>query len=309
MPKDSNETIYATSINGKTKEFKLGENGEYPTDTTLHSAGFSEEPVFFSSEAPSGGTEPVETPKLRIVHTLAEIEAQGGIPTPPVPVPEGPNEAPPDQSVLRLVTHDLYYPDGSSKKPFYVKQQGKNRYYPSYNKDQNPNKKKIYYCSEPKMTKPQHLDFYTYWVSLYSHIVESGVSFSKTLTSTIGMSKSLTKTLSAEVGVVYGGLSASISASISYGVTITKSSTVSDTYKIEVPEGKIGVWTLWQMVERFVIATDDARPEGSNLAYKPLEWDGKLKAGNLIRQNAKLKENIFDNNSTLHYAQLTLFDE
>jgi hypothetical protein len=83
------------------------------------------------------------------------------------------------------------------------------------------------------------------------------------------MSEVDTTTLSKKVGLAEGALklSAELSKITSHAVTITENRTVTETYNFSVAEGKVAIYTLWQLVEVFALVDDN-----NNL----IDWSGKV---------------------------------
>jgi hypothetical protein len=75
--------------------------------------------------------------------------------------------------------------------------------------------------------------------------------------------------LSKKLGLTSGPLtlSAELSKTTSHAVTITENRNVTETYNFSVAEGKVAIYTLWQLVEVFALVDDNGHP---------IDWSGKV---------------------------------
>ena len=111
-----------------------------------------------------------------------------------------------------------------------------------------------------------------YWINTVSFVIPGPQAFERSVTTTVGMSDTVTRKLGGELGVEVGGLSAKLSAEFQTEFTVSSETTIQDTFKFEVPEGKIAIWTFWQL-QNEVVMLDPA----GNL----LEYEGKWQVGPL----------------------------
>jgi hypothetical protein len=88
------------------------------------------------------------------------------------------------------------------------------------------------------------------------------------------MSETQSRTLGAELGVgpveVLANLSAKLTATFGTNFTVTSETTITDTYRFEVPERIITISTLWQLVDEVVIV---------DAAGAELDYEGQLNLG------------------------------
>lgn len=154
------------------------------------------------------------------------------------------------------------------------------------------------FTTKPPFPTPSKILYKRYWVNTGSYQLIGPQSFSKAITTTQGMSKTKTTTLSAELGVAVKGLSAKLSTTVSTSITITEETSVTETYSFDIKAGSTVVYTLWQLVEEFVL---------SDSASKPIEWSGRLIVGGIVSLPAKFKDNVFTNNSKRYVSDPVTF--
>ncbi|MGI4759859.1 MAG: hypothetical protein ACRYF0_04080 [Janthinobacterium lividum] len=99
-----------------------------------------------------------------------------------------------------------------------------------------------------------------HWERVYTQIVDGGISYERSVTTTSGSSMTETQTLSAELGVSVAGLSASLSASLSQAVTINKETQNTNRYTISCEPGKQAVFTIWQLMEVYTLVDSTGKP-------------------------------------------------
>lgn len=194
-----------------------------------------------------------------ITQSLSIYSPRLGSPLPPVPKPANPNDLPSDSEPIILSTSDwklnLWWDDDHTSTRFWVAdkmtpdgQQG-NAY--------SRNNVVWYYGDHPDYL----LTCRRFWKRADFQILASGISFSKTLTMTYGISRTETETLSAEFGVEVGALSAKVSATFEKSITISTETTETKEWQYPAPpEGKTAVWILWQLVDEIVALDANNNP-------------------------------------------------
>lgn len=99
-----------------------------------------------------------------------------------------------------------------------------------------------------------------YWKNLASYQIVGPQTFTRTVSLTEGTSQTDAQTLSAELGVSFQGISASLSQTLSTSITIESSTTVTESYSIDVPSGKTFIYTIWQLVDAILIVDANGNP-------------------------------------------------
>lgn len=213
---------------------------------------------------------------------------------PPVPVPTTPSDVLPKKSGYLTISTSPYYKDGDikdGKVPVNVLYKGKGM--PAYNKIDGQSN---YVLPE---FPTQQLQNQRYWLNTFSITVSGPQTFTREIETIQGMSTTDMSTFSAELGVAVSDLSVKVSASTSHTVTITESNTVTDTYNFTVPKGKIGVWTLWQLVDVFIFVDENE---------VPITWIGNIYMGGFPIGENYACINTFQTNLETYNANLVLFD-
>jgi len=104
-----------------------------------------------------------------------------------------------------------------------------------------------------------NLQLRAYWQQVpntYTH-VNPGGGFSKTYTSSHGITTTDSQTISAELGLEGGGLSAKITATFGHTVETSQQTSEQTEYTVGAPDnGFVRVWVLWQLVHE-IVAWDD----------------------------------------------------
>ncbi len=257
-PKSLPREIFLLSLNGKSMSFELQNEQVLPDDDVLMKAGFGDDDFIVCPSKPKDYPAAPTAAKRVVVSSVEELGDE--IKTPPIPKPSSKDSVLPKKSTELIISTNVYYPNGTSEWPVFVCV-GKKNYWPAYSKDD----KKFQWVS-PSFPR-QSLQYRRYWLNTFSVTVGGPQDIERAITTEEGMSKTKTKTLSGEVGVEIGGLSAKISASIIEEVTITESLSTTETYRFNVPSDKVAIWTLWQLVEKFVFVDEND---------KPIEWSGKI---------------------------------
>ena len=138
-----------------------------------------------------------------------------------------------------------------------------------------------------------------YWQNTGSHTLIGPQNFSKEFSTTVGMSNTNSTTLSAELGVELKGLSTKLSKSTTTSITISEEKKITETYSIEVAKRKICIYTLWQLIEVFVLVDVDD---------KPIEWKGKWGFPPFVVFPAVFPENRFSHNCIKKVSDTVWFD-
>lgn len=218
-----------------------------------------------------------------------ETEEQSKLPT--VPKPTTMYDALPEKSEEKLVSTNDVVVCVYVRNNLLGKKRGK--YFPV---DSLPKG----FCLDPEFPDPSKILYKRYWINLGSEIMNGPQTFERSITTTHGMSKTKTKTLSAKLGVSVKGLSAELTATTSEQITVTEETSVTRTNTVPVEAGKIVVYTLWQLVEKFVLADNDG---------KPINWSGYLTQKKYLKKKkpfhilpAEFKDNVFTNNTTRYWS-------
>ena len=143
-----------------------------------------------------------------------------------------------------------------------------------------------------------HLVYRTFWMRLNMQRVPGPQSFEYSVSTTEGISETTSLELSAQLGVQTPYLSASLGITFKREINVSKEKSETRTYTINVPEGKIGIWVLWQLIQEF-IAIDNSG--------KQILWSGKVSNG-FLGFNAKLPVTLVTEGGPIYTPQLTLFD-
>lgn len=96
----------------------------------------------------------------------------------------------------------------------------------------------------------------SYWAlvpNTYTQVTP-GNTYTKSYTTTYGISETDAQSLSATLGVEVKGISASLTAEFSHSVTTSTESSETTQYTVGGPaEGQTRVWMLWQLVDEFCL--------------------------------------------------------
>ncbi|MDH4112664.1 MAG: hypothetical protein OEV60_08295 [Actinomycetota bacterium] len=180
--------------------------------------------------------------------------------TPPIPTPPNADTLPPGRSPSILVAsadlEEPYLQFGDDEGDFVALSQLRE------------------WSLAPAFPKAQ-MRYKRYWLNTGSYRIRGPQEFSKTVTTTEGMSETQSTALSGELGLGVGkegvaNLGLKLSATFQRSFTVSSERTVSETYNLTIPEGKIAVYTIWQLVNEVVIVD----PAGSELDY-----EGKVRIG------------------------------
>jgi hypothetical protein len=210
---------------------------------------------------------------------------------PPIPKPRSKDEFPPQKSsevIVNTNNIDLFvYCWGN--KGFYH-----GAYMPLF----YPSIKGPVYTTYPLFPLAK-IAYKRYWLNTGSHTLIGPQNFSKAFTTTVGMSNTNSTTLSAELGVEVKGLSAKLSKSTTTSITISEEKSITETYSIEVEKRKICVYTLWQLIEVFVLVDVDDKPIG---------WKGVWGYPPFMGIPAVFPENQFSHNCIIKVSDTVWFD-
>tara|TARA_R110002012_G_scaffold91128_1_gene222213 strand:+ start:2066 stop:2920 length:855 start_codon:yes stop_codon:yes gene_type:complete len=191
-------------------------------------------------------------PGAATVLSSAEDLAALNLSTPAIPKPASPTSLPPEYSDTLVIsinpTSEISVQIGSAWTPL----------------------SQLPVPPTPAFPVPVYAQFCTQWRQAGSVILTGPQTYTKEVSYTTGMSTTDSTTLSAELGVSYGALSAKLSATIGHSITTSQQTTISDTYSIDVPDGKTSVYILWQLLGSIIFLGADKTP---------IEWSGVDKIG------------------------------
>ena len=217
-----------------------------------------------------------------------------GTKLPPIPKPQNADDMPPQTSEKILVATNpnerlyLRYDDSND----YVSVKDLQEAVKVFNGNISP--------SLPEYT----LAYKRYWQMADFQRIEGPQTFDYSASTTEGMSETDSQTFSAELGVSVQGLSAKLSATFSRSITVSSESSVTHSYRIEVPAGKVGVWLLWQLIDE-VVAVD-----GSD---NQIEYRGRLimtiPGTGLITHQISIASTGATQGTSGYDADITLFDQ
>ena len=204
---------------------------------------------------------------------------------PPIPKPANKDALMPEKSIEILVsTHGI-------ELSVCV---GKDTYIPAVHE---------FFRGEPPFPASTKVAYKRYWINTGSYTLNGPQHFEQSITTSQGMSKTKSLTMSAELGVAWQGLSAKISATTSTSISITEEKSVTEKYSFDVKSGTTVVYTLWQLVEEFVMMDN---------AGNPIDWTGQWifqrrpGSGKLVGP-AKFNDNVFTNNSKRYISDPVTF--
>ncbi|MDO3382383.1 hypothetical protein [Gilvimarinus algae] len=289
-------TLNALSANGKTGSIALPLNSDVnilsEAQSQLKALGFTQTEMngMILSPTKLDPAAIADTPTEKV--QLLTTEELKGPDFPPVPKPANQDEFPPNTSTSVLVS--------TSDSNFFIYFWGDDgEDHGSY----APANQDTY--TDPQFPLQSKIQYKRYWLNTGSYKIIGKQQFSKSIATTQGMSTTDTQTFSAELGVAVNGLSAKLSESTSTSITISEQKTVTETYSFEVPEGKVCVYTLWQLIEEFAL-TDQA---GNEIVWRGNYLPLKNPPPFIPKFPAKFPQNLFTNNSARYVSDPVMFDK
>lgn len=214
---------------------------------------------------------------------------------PPIPIPPTKHSVSPPKSSYLTISTTPYYKEGDNKKKGTVPMNvvAGSTSVPAFNKSEGQSE----YVTPTFPT--QQITYKRYWLNTYSVTVQGPQSFSRKITTAEGMVQTEITTMSAELGVKTANLSAKVSISTSSSVSISESKQQEDTYSFDVPDGKTGIWTLWQLVDVYFFV------DGNGV---PITWTGTGYYLGLFSVKNMALINTFENQLEIYSASLELYD-
>jgi hypothetical protein len=164
---------------------------------------------------------------------------------------------------------------------------------------------------DPPFPATAKLAYRRYWQNMFNTRISGGLNFTRAIETQEGMSETDTISLSAKLGFGPGvpfeqlkvKLSAELSATTTHAVTITENRKVTETYSFSVEEGKVAMYTLWQLIEVFALVDDNDNPidwSGDVVLNLPLVGDMEI--------DAKFPPDRHTNHADRYAASLHTFD-
>lgn len=200
---------------------------------------------------------------------------------PIVPIPANKNDLPPLRSAYSK-------PVKSVKQTRYNVHIGGGRYVNPYVKG---------WTVEPPIPA-YDLNYRQVWMRRNVQRIPGPQSFEYSVTTTEGISETTSLEISAQLGVEIKFLSASLSLTFGRDITVSREHSITTSYRIDVPAGKLGVWVLWQLVQEFAAV---------GLNNELVEWKGLLING-FLRYPAHIAAPLVVEGYPIYTPQLTLFD-
>jgi len=97
-----------------------------------------------------------------------------------------------------------------------------------------------------------------YWKKVFSVVIDESASYSETHSITYGVSETrgqeFSVTVGGEVSTWFVTVSTEISNSVSYEISYSTETTIDKEFSCDGTEGKITIFTVWQLVDRFSIS-------------------------------------------------------
>jgi len=158
---------------------------------------------------------------------------------------------------------------------------------------------------EPRFPATAKLAYRRFWQNTFTITIFNAHNFTRAIETQEGMSEVDTTTLSKKLGLTEGPLrlSAELSKTTSHAVTITENRSVTETYSFSVAEGKVAIYTVWQLVEVFVLVDENDNP---------IDWSGKvvlkLPVTGDKKMNAKFPPDRHTNHAERYATSLHSFD-
>jgi hypothetical protein len=180
----------------------------------------------------------------------AELEAGAtadGTPLPTIPIPASPGDLPPDVSppiVIGTTEEQLmYYWDWDhGNVQIWIPGPPAPQQIPGHGMTDS------FYGPFPTYT----LTHRRYWTQVDYQQVSGAGHYTRSETTTEGMSSTESSSISAELGVGVDGLSAKLSATFEQSITVSQESTVTNSWAVTGTAGQTTIWILWQLIDEFV---------------------------------------------------------
>ena len=118
----------------------------------------------------------------------------------------------------------------------------------------------------PPFPKGALMHYSVYWEKVKSWRLGPG-TFTRDVVHKVGTTKEESTTMAAELGVAFEGLSAKLSGTFSTSIKITDETETSEHYSFSIPEKKVCIFTIWNLVHGFQV---------TDAAGKNLIWNGNL---------------------------------
>ena len=106
---------------------------------------------------------------------------------------------------------------------------------------------------QPAFPTGLQLAYRLQWDPVATRLLSPGQTYTYSETQKVGISTTDSNALSGELGVSVMGLSGKLTNTTSHSIMLTEERDVVETYTLTLPENKAAVWTLWQLLELFVI--------------------------------------------------------
>ena len=265
--------MFAMSVSGKTGKVTISPTDSDPRDA-LRAQGFTDQDLQHLILSSTPFARPRSLDVMAVARATLDLEEL------PVPRPKTPNDVLPKNSDEKLISSNGFTPCVLLT-PGWYRSVADNL------------------GLDPPFPPNCRMDYRLYWVNEYSEAITGPQSYDKTVKVATGQSTTDTTQLSAEVGVKIGDISAKLSETTTHSVTITNQTEDDETFHLSVPAGKIGVWTLWQLAEAFVIVDQNGNP---------LSYSGSTPRG-FINANVTLPQNRFVNLRSQYRADVVTFDD
>jgi hypothetical protein len=184
-----------------------------------------------------GETDELTVSDHAIVAPLLTALEVGAIPQIPVPLNAG--SVPPDVSEsIRIAVAPLEEP--------FIKVAGTWKSIPVL--------KKNGWKLEPEFPTAD-LAYDRFWSNMGSFIIRGPQKWQRSVTTKEGMTESTAFTLGLELGLGKSleNIAKKLTATFQKSFSVTKETTITETYALDVPAGQIAVFTLWQLVNEVVI--------------------------------------------------------
>jgi hypothetical protein len=215
---------------------------------------------------------------------------------PPIPEPQHKDDQPPEVSAELLVSAnpvDRLFVETSDRK-----------YFPTSGKF-----KGLPVRVEPLFPATAKLAYRRFWQNTFTITVSNAQNFTRAIETQEGMSEVDTTTLSGKLGFAKElsektlKLSAELSKTTEHAVTITENRSHTETYNFSVAEGKVAIYTLWQLVEVFALVDGNGNP---------IDWSGKvvlrLPVTGDKKMDAKFPPDRHTNHAERYVTSLRSFD-